>query len=782
MLGVLVSFLMLVFWVLGSSSGDDAVRNASPAASSEQPAGDSARQEPSGPDVDRPDVEEPPAEDDASSREAATLPGSSGQERPRDATPPASSATPRVDGSESETDAATVAAGAAPPVESPPVATGQVVGRITDGGTTAAEGLADIEVRLYDGAGALLLTAVTASEPASEIGTFAFEDVPAGEYSIIATRATGTPRSIVRTFDAFPPGADRILSVDMDFADPGARVPTRTLTLPEGTIRLAGPVDADRTVVVEVVDVDGTNVGPAGGIAVPVDAGGVNAQVDLANIRVGPGLRLRAVGEGTPFRGYETVTSEPFDLPPDLAPFVLPLAGPDNDAPRLEVLATSQVTGAIFGFSASPLELSPLSGATITFPAQSRPDASDGSAFTVTTASDGAFTATVRAGTYLQGATSDRDTASFGGISVSASGYETRSLSGSIADSMDTLSGVSSFVLLYPGLTGEPGDVGLDPTPRDVTVGIDLTAIGDATVSRSVNVRLLNGTIAGQPTRLPDGTVQRTFVAVPTADAPLGVLTAGTEGAFTFTGVPIGTYTLEVTGDHVRTLTVPGVSVAPGTGAFTLAGRSVTARTELTLTVTGLQEVDSELKVTPLAGVTVQLGTSLAASGERDGTSPLASATTDAEGKLTVWVDAGDHAVGAVTIEKTGYLEFESPLETFDDVTAARPYELQPAPQDVSGTISMTGSAGLERDVTVELWPSDSDFSVLATRVESVTITVAAGTDKTFSLSEVPVARYRIRVTGSDVSTTTADRNVGPQGGTIDLGRFTIDAIEEEPL
>jgi hypothetical protein len=108
--------------------------------------------------------------------------------------------------------------------------------------------------------------------------------------------------------------------------------------------------------------------------------------------------------------------------------------------------------------------------------------------------------------------------------------------------------------------------------------------------------------------------------------------------------------------------------------------------------------VEAKLKVAPLAGVTVQLGTSLAASGERDGTSPLASATTDAEGKLTVWVDAGDHAVGAVTVEKTGYLEFESPLETFDDVTAARPYELV--------------SAGPDRDFStpednIDLWTLD---------------------------------------------------------------------------
>jgi hypothetical protein len=91
----------------------------------------------------------------------------------------------------------------------------------------------------------------------------------------------------------------------------------------------------------------------------------------------------------------------------------------------------------------------------------------------------------------------------------------------------------------------------------------------------------------------------------------------------------------------------------------------------------------------------------------------------------------------------------------------------------------MTGPAGLERDVTVELWPDRSDFSDPATRVESVTITVSAGTDKIFIFSEVPVARYRIRVFGPDVTTTTAHRNVGPQGGTIGLGTFTIDAIED---
>lgn len=94
---------------------------------------------------------------------------------------------------------------------------GRVVGRITSGGSTADSGLRDVIVVLTDG-GAFRRETVTASAPAASLGQFAFDGIPPGTYSVIATRASGEPLTLVRDVTvAFAPGADHVFTVDIDF-------------------------------------------------------------------------------------------------------------------------------------------------------------------------------------------------------------------------------------------------------------------------------------------------------------------------------------------------------------------------------------------------------------------------------------------------------------------------------------------------------------------------------------------------------------------------------------
>ena len=787
-LGAVLASLGFVLWVFGSLFGDEEVRIAAPVASPEQPA------DAPGSETDRADVEEAPPLDGAPPEDPGVPPDVSGESGEPSTAPPSSSASEQADEAEGEQQAAAVEGeGDVAPAESAPVTLGRIVGRITDGGTTAAEGLPGIEVRLYDSAGVFLRAAVTAAEPSAEVGTFAFEDVSDGEYSIIATRTAGTPRSILRDLDAFPPGADGILAVDIDFADPGAVVPTRTLTLPEGTIRLAGPVGADRDIIVEVIDAAGTNVGPAGGIAVPVDAGGVNAQVDLANIRVEPGLRLRVVGEGTPFRGYETATSEAFDLPPDLEPFVLPLTGPDNDAPRLDVTATTRVIGTIFGFSASPLEASPLEGATVTFPAQSRPDVSDESSFTVDTASDGSFAATVRAGSYLAGATSDRADAAFGGITVSASGYETRTLSGSIADSMSALPGVDEFFVLYTGLTGEPGDVGLDPSPRRVDVVVDLQGVTGST-TRDLVVRLVDGQVSveGSSQALSD---------VSLSAASSATVTAGTAETFLSTSVRPATYELDIAvasgtrviledlvSDDAKSAVVRQGSgadvgkwfldIQPGTTTVRLAA-TVQARTQIEVTVTGVQvDGDNEALLpesTPLAGAAV--------AAPPDAAAVSSPATTGGDGIATLIVNAGTYGAEDFSVSRDGYVEASFGGE-FTDASETVSVTLEPAPTAFTGSILLVNAGGMaqERDVTVEV--CTDRFCPSGTVLRTFQFKATAGTDAEFSssdfeLDELEVGVYWFTVSGPVVETTSVQRVIGPADRAY---KTTLIEVDDNPV
>jgi hypothetical protein len=98
----------------------------------------------------------------------------------------------------------------------------KVSGRITNGGTTAAEGVADAVVVLTDG-GTFRRETVTATSPSSAVGNYVFIDVPAGTYSIIATRSSapaGERTTVIGdvTIVVDGPGADLARTVNLDFA------------------------------------------------------------------------------------------------------------------------------------------------------------------------------------------------------------------------------------------------------------------------------------------------------------------------------------------------------------------------------------------------------------------------------------------------------------------------------------------------------------------------------------------------------------------------------------
>lgn len=472
----------------------------------------------------------------------------------------------------------------------------------------------------------------------TRVGTSAsyrIDNVPLGKLQITVGGSDATDWAYAETDVEVSVSAADLTAVTMNILPK-----PRTLTLPAGTIRLDGPTGADRDVVVEVINVSGTNVGPIGGTTIPIDGNGANAEVDLELVGPDRDLRLRAVGSGSPARGYETVTSASFALPPGLAPFELPLlAGP---SPRLTVTATTTVTGTVYGFTGSPLALAPLTGATVTFPAQSRPDAADTNALSVTTAADGTFSATIRAGTYLEGATVDRTTGAFGDITVAAAGFDTRVFNPSAGDAL-VLTGVdgvlrdgsTDFFLLYETVGGaETGDVGLDPAARDVTIPVSLA--GAAGASRTLSVALSGGTV------LEDATARDTPTPTPTPPAAASV-TVGTPSDFSFTGVRPGDYTVTVTGQDAVTTTTT-ITVPVGTGTFTPSAVEVVATSEVTVTVSEDVVLGATTTETEVPGAVIAA---------TDATAADDTGTTDAAGQVTLTLVSG--VTYALSITKDGY-------------------------------------------------------------------------------------------------------------------------------
>lgn len=415
-----------------------------------------------------------------------------------------------------------------------------------------------------------------------------------------------------------------------------------------------------------------------------------------------------------------------------------------------DVVATTTVTGTVLGFVGSPLAPAPLGGATVTFPDEAQPGAP--APFTVETGVDGTFSATIRSAVF--GATGG-----LAPIELSATGYETRVFLPAPGRSLGAVEEVlrpaaNPVFLLHPSLTrsgSTEGDVGLDLTPRAGSINVTLTAVGEASLSRAVSVRLTGGTIAGQPTRTPDGSPQTTFFATPGTGAPDGVLTTGAAGTFGFTGVPPGDYTLEILGDHVRTST-EAVTVAPGEGAFTLTARDVAARSALTITVEALQPAGGVLEVQPKEGASVTFTAPLAAAGDRDG-DVVAPSTTGADGNLTVWIDAGTHAADAIGIGASAFDAETLGGALTDTVITPASIALEPSVRSLNGTLTLEGPAGITRSVEVELWEGDGGgFTNVDRLVATQTIAEATVGVNGFMFAGVrPIGDgYTLRAIGSD--------------------------------
>ena len=619
-----------------------------------------------------------------------------------------------------------------------------------NGATVTIPGLAPITAAGGGAFSAILDSAVFGSVggPASiEVAATGHEPrlfLPAPGRSLFAPEEVLRPAGAV-TFGLYPD----LTRAGATAGDVGLDPSTRPVTIDAS---LLGGTGASRTLRFElqggtvagqpVRAADGSLTGTIVTSPVTLSAGAAATAFDLGDVPVGT-YTVAAVpnaGDRIALRGV-TVAAGGASVTGAGPTFTL-VVPPGDGAITLSanVRARTLLSGTVNGFSASPLAVSPLAGATVTIPG-SGSGSTDVLAASDTSTSGGSFSVEVDSADYGSGG--------LGAISIAAAGYDTRTLSGTLADNTSTLPGVSSLFLLYPDLTGGSGEVGLDPTPRDGSIDVTLTAVGGVALTRDVTVQLTGGTIAGQPTRIPGGTVQQTFVATLAGASP-GVLTSGTAASFAFEGVPAGDYTLEIGGDHVRTVTAP-VTIAPDSEDFELTSRSVVARAQLTLEVEALQPSGGDLALLAKEDASVTFASSLAAAGDRDGDASAPS-STDEEGTLTVWIDAGTHAPDAVTVSATHY----------DDVTlggaltatgVTEGVELQPSVRDLAGTLTLEGSGGVTRSVVVELWEGDGGgFTDSAKRLDTRSIPSATVGANPFTFVGVRpiVGGYTLRAVGAD--------------------------------
>ena len=477
-------------------------------------------------------------------------------------------------------------------------------------------------------------------------GSYLLQNVPLGPQTITVSGGADVWAYEPLTIDVEVSAVDRVAVTQNILPRP------RTLTLPAGTIRMDGPAAASRDVTLEVIDASGTNVGAIGGTTITLSGDSTNAEFDLIDVVPDRDLRIRAVGSSA--AGYETVASASFELPPGTEPFELPLLA--GSSPRLSLVATTTVTGTILGISADTTRVMAIDGATVTFPGEPP----------VVTAVDGSFALTIRSAVY-------GDPAGLAAIEVTALGYEPRLFLPAPGRSLSAVEEVlrpagAAMFDLYPDLTdlGDAGDVGLDPSTRQVT--IDASLLGGTGATRTFRFELRDGTVAEQPVRAADGTVRSTISTSP------GTPRAGDDAAteFDLGEVPVGTYTLVAvpdTGDHIEmrgvTVEAGGASVTgsgpaftlvvpPGDGAITLSA-DVQALTTLTVTVTGEQDVaDEDGSITrvsgPLAGATVTVP---AAGGLAE-----ARGTTEVDGTVTLVVASGTYTAGEpseIAVTKDGY-------------------------------------------------------------------------------------------------------------------------------
>ena len=467
------------------------------------------------------------------------------------------------------------------------------------------------------------------------------------------------------------------------------------------------------------------------------------------------------------------------------------------------VRARTLVEGKVFGFDLSPLKVSELAGATVTVPS-SGSGATEVRGGTVTTgdgSSAGSFSFEVDSGDYEEGG--------LGGITISADAYATRTLSGPLANNVAALPGIGTLFLLYPDLDDEPdGDVGLDPTPRDGTVSVDLSAFGGATVSRSVSVRLTGGAIAGQ-------TITGDFVATPGDGAPSGELTTGTTGTFAFSGVPVGDYTLKISGDHVHDVTID-VTIGPDTGDFTLDAQSIVATTTVTGTIFEFDDLDSAFNIVP-----ADTGTEVVFPTGSDPTDPGSAITVNvgSDGAFTAVVRSADYradGLGEVVVEPADsrHQSRSFGLVLDDEVMALRQpgvaafllnpgltgtgsddgdIVLNPTTRSVNVDVTLLGADDATREMTVTLTDGTMGDATTPVDAEPATdpahpdeVEVADETPSTFGFVDVRPGTYTLTISGDHIRDIETGVIIGLGEGSVPVSRdvqatVTVTGTLEEP-
>jgi hypothetical protein len=420
----------------------------------------------------------------------------------------------------------------------------------------------------------------------------------------------------------------------------------------------------------------------------------------------------------------------------------------------IELTATVQartvVSGTVLGYDAA-LDPVGLAGATLTLPAGARATTVDGAlpaseVVTITSSSVpgsvGEFSVEVDSGTYGAGG--------LGGITLVAPGYAERSLAPALADGTATL------------LVGT-GEVRLTPLPRDVTVDLTLAGVTDA--QRSVNVRLVGGSLGGAATD-----------PVTVAAADPVTLTVGATTTVAIVAVPVGAFTLEVEGvtENLVTALSESVVVVPGTTTPTTAlaisttpdPLVVQARSTLTVTVTGIQVDGTAEALTtadaPLAGASV----TVPGAGDPSPATPV----TGPDGEVSVVVDSGVYAAGGsgpITVTAPGYsgTSITGVAATIGEAVASVTVILAPAATTFSASVALEGADDASRTVTVEVCASagcDGDDDPLVT-LSGISASVGSNGVAT-SVDALPVGIYTFRVSGDDVETTSVARVIGPAG------------------
>lgn len=424
-------------------------------------------------------------------------------------------------------------------------------------------------------------------------GSYRIDNVPLGLQTIVVGGANVAARW---------PYVEREVDVQVSAAEASAAtlniLPNpRPLTLPAGSIAMTG---ADRTVFLQALNAAGSVVGSGPPEGILIQAGQSNTDAVVLDL-VSPdrNLSLRAVGEGSPSRGYRTVTSEAFALPPGLGAFELP-----DPLPRLTVVATTTVTVTVretVVLGATSTADSPVADATVAATSASAPDGSG------TTGADGTVALTLDSGaTYTLGVTKT-GYATASGLSVVVGSATTQAATvtllaaaklrvfGQVSDrvrSVRVLDGASEVVGIVTGLDSGTKSYAIDGLPIGGLLQVDFHASADGTgtplVTRWIQVAQAGNVSIQLDQDAEPGDIGSITVNVEVPEAPDGVTTPVTVSVRLIEDVPADFYSIGATGvitaasaactgtPRTCTVTFPGLATAASstslpTDRFTVA-------------------------------------------------------------------------------------------------------------------------------------------------------------------------------------------------------------------